>query len=29
MVLERSESAKQGNVVEIYPNDIWGSLGLK
>jgi len=29
MILERAESARQGNVVEIDPNDLWGSLGLK
>ncbi|GEM53800.1 hypothetical protein B0A58_14990 [Flavobacterium branchiophilum NBRC 15030 = ATCC 35035] len=29
MVLERAESAKNGNVVEIDANDLWGSLGLK
>ena len=29
MVLERSESAKKGNTIEINPRDLWGSLGLK
>ena len=29
MVLERSESAKRGNTIEINPRDLWGSLGLK
>jgi hypothetical protein len=29
MVLERSASAKKGNVTQINPNDLWGSLGLK
>ncbi|GEM53802.1 hypothetical protein B0A58_14980 [Flavobacterium branchiophilum NBRC 15030 = ATCC 35035] len=29
MVLERTESAKNGNVVKIDANDLWGSLGLK
>ena len=28
-ILERSQSAKEGNTVEIEPNDLWGSLGLK
>lgn len=28
-ILNRSKNAKQGNVIEINPNDIWGSLGLK
>ena len=28
-ILERSKSAKEGNTVEIDPNDLWGSLGLK
>ena len=28
-ILKRRESAKQGNVVEINPDDLWGSLGLK
>lgn len=27
--LERRESARQGNVVEVNPDDLWGSLGLK
>jgi hypothetical protein len=27
-ILERSESAKKGNNIEIDPNDLWGSLGL-
>ena len=29
MVLERRESAKEGNTTLINPNDLWGSLGLK
>ena len=29
MVLERAESAKNGNTVTINPEDLWGSLGLK
>lgn len=28
-ILERSENAKKGNVVEINPKDLWGSLGYK
>ena len=28
-ILERAESAKQGNTIKIDPKDIWGSLGLK
>lgn len=28
-ILKRRESARQGNVVEINPDDLWGSLGLK
>ncbi|MGX1023216.1 DUF2683 family protein [Psychroflexus sp. MBR-150] len=28
-ILERQKSAKEGNVVEINPDDLWGSLGLK
>ena len=28
-ILERSKSAKEGNTVEVDPNDLWGSLGLK
>lgn len=29
MILERAESAKDGNTITIDPKDIWGSLGLK
>jgi hypothetical protein len=29
MVLERAESAKNGNTTRINPKDLWGSLGLK
>lgn len=29
MILERAESAKNGNTITIDPKDIWGSLGLK
>ena len=29
MVLERAESARLGNTVEIDPKDLWRSLGLK
>ena len=28
-ILKRLESSKKGNTVEINPNDLWGSLGLK
>jgi hypothetical protein len=28
-ILERAKSAKEGNVVEIDPKNLWGSLGLK
>ena len=28
-IIERSKSAKEGNTVEVDPNDLWGSLGLK
>ena len=28
-ILERSKSAKEGNTIEVDPNDLWGSLGLK
>jgi hypothetical protein len=29
MILERAESAKDGNTITIDPKDLWGSLGLK
>ncbi len=28
-IKDRSKSAREGNVIEINPNDLWGSLGLK
>lgn len=29
MILERAESANDGNTITIDPKDLWGSLGLK
>ena len=28
MILERGESARNGNTITVNPDDIWGSLGL-
>lgn len=29
LVLERTESAKKGNTIEVEPDNLWESLGLK